>query len=302
MAIFDLMRGATPAHATDPNRFRTTCPFCGKENHFYFNTKTKKGICFKCMTEPIFLGPDFLPDKSKRTHVIANLDDLKDFALRTFNKGIQSENDIDIDLFSEPIDRIRHPRSYEYVTKVRGLSDYEIRKYDIRSGKTYTDEETGRMVSKWIGRVIFPFYEEDRCVYAIGRSYTGNERKYVNVDVPNSEIVYGINEVSNRECIICEGLLSSIAAEKYSGISSVCLLGKTISQAQAQKIKRKADRVWQCLDGGVPEKQVRAMSRSLIKAGFKEVWRVNLPDDSDPDELGDDFLDYFKHATRVQLI
>lgn len=300
--VFDLMRGAVRAHATDPHKYKTTCPFCGKENHFYFNTRTRSGICFKCMDSPIWLGPDMLPKGSTLSSSAGNISELRALALKAFDKRVQENIEVDIDLFSEPIDRTRHPRTYEYITKVRGFSGFDLVKYDVRSGKAFIDENTGKVISKWRGRVIFPCYEDDHCVYAIGRSYIGDERKYVNVDVPKTDIVYGINNISNRECIVCEGLLSAIAAEKYSGVSSVCLLGKTISPMQVQKIRRRADRVWQCLDGGVPEKQVRSMSKTLYKAGFKEVWRVNLPDASDPDELGEDFTYYFERATRVSLI
>jgi len=56
------------------------------------------------------------------------------------------------------------------------------------------------------------------------------------------------------------------------------------------------------LDGGVPEGQVKAVSRSLMKAGFAEVWRVDLPGEDDPDDLGDEYMKYFDKASRVKYL
>lgn len=297
--FFDLMKDALPAHATDHSKYKTNCPFCGKNLHFYFNLRTKTGICFVCMDKPIKLGPEFIiePD-SKPTK---NLDELRAALSKIFTTNPKiNDNGIDIDVFSEPITPTRHPLSYGYITKERRLTDDDIKKYDIRSGKPYREGE--RVVNKWLGRVIFPFYDRGKCVYAIGRTYTGDDRKYRNVDVPKTDIVYGINRIQNRECIICEGLFSAIAAEKTTGVSAICLLGKTISPLQVYKIKTNADRVWLSLDGGVPETQVKSVIRSLIKSGFREVLRINLPGDLDPDELEDDYTEYFDKAIKVSYL
>lgn len=307
------MRNAVPAHSTNPNRFKTDCPFCGKKDHFYFDIKTKSGICFVCMDHHVkldaqfIIGPDNAPTK--------DLDELRGALKKVFDRPRIEKSGVDIDLFSEPINSKRHPKSIKYLLEERGLSMEDIVKYDIRSGKSYMDEETGRVIMKWTGRVIFPFYEDGVCVYAIGRTYMGDDRKYINVDVPKTNIVYGIDKIKNKECIICEGFLSAVAAEKATGISAVCLLGKTISQFQLYKIRTKADRVWQSLDGGVPESQVKSMSKSLLKAGFREVWRVDLPGkgeldihgeectkDYDPDDLGEEYLEYFNKAQRVKYL
>ena len=298
--MYDLMSNAKPAHATNKNRFKTDCPFCGKEDHFYFDIKTKSGICFVCMDKHIKLGPDFLMSPEEKAPN-KSLDDLRATLSRVFDKPLIESTGVNIDLFSEPINSRRHPRSLNYLLNERGLSMEDVQKYDIRSGKSYKNEE-GKLIMKWTGRVIFPFYENGVCVYAIGRTYMGDDRKYINVDVPKSNIVYGIDKIENRECIICEGFLSAVAAEKTTGMSSVCLLGKTISPLQLYKIRTKADRVWMSLDGGVPEGQVKSMARSLMHAGLQEVWRVDLPGEADPDDLGDDYLKYFDKATIVKYL
>lgn len=292
------MRNAVSAHATNPNRFKTDCPFCGKEEHFYFDIKTKMGICFVCMDKHIKLGAEYMLSPEERPS--KNLDELREALNKVFDRPLIETTGVDINKFSEPINPKRHPRSLSYLLDERGLTMKDIQKYDIRSGKSY--KEGDRVVNKWTGRVIFPFYEDDICAYAIGRTYMGDDRKYINVDIPKSNIVYGIDKITHKECIICEGLLSAIAAEKTTGMSSVCLLGKTISPIQLYKIRTKADRVWMSLDGGVSEGQVKTMSRTLVKAGFSEVWRVDLPEDYDPDELGDEYTVYFDKAVKVKYL
>lgn len=310
--MYDLFRKATPAHATNPNRFKTDCPFCGKEDHFYFDIKTRKGICFKCMDHYITLGGEFSITQADAPS--RDLQELRDSLDKVFQPLSEETISIDIDAFSEPINPKRHPKSLKYLLEDRFLTMEDIKKYDIRSGISYRDKDD-RLITKWTGRVVFPFYENGICTYAIGRSYMGSEKKYVNVDTPKTSIVYGLDHIKNRECIICEGLLSAIAAEKSTGISSVCLLGKTISPIQLYKIRKSADRIWQSLDGGVPEKQIKSMARRFIRAGFEELWMVNLPGkgdvdihgnvcdkDYDPDDLGDEYLLYFDKAERIRLL
>lgn len=309
--MYDLMRNAVPAHASNPNRFKTDCPFCGKEGHFYFDIKTKMGICFKCMDHHIPLGSEFAltPEEAPSREI----EEMRESLNKLF-QPIPEIPGIDINAFSEPINPQRHPKSFKYLIEDRFLTEEDIQKYDIRSGISYRDSKD-KLITKWTGRVVFPFYEDGICTYAIGRTYMGDDRKYVNVDTPKTTIVYGIDRIKNRECIICEGLLSAIAAEKTTGISSVCLLGKTISPLQLYKIRKHADRVWQSLDGGVPTRQIKTMSRRLYKAGFDEVWKVNLPSegeldihgnickkDYDPDDLGDDYLLYFNKAEKVRFL
>jgi len=296
--MHDLMRNAKPAHSTNPNRFKTDCPFCGKSQHFHFDLQTRRGICFVCMDKSIKLGDDYNLGKDQRPS--RTLDELRESLSKVCTVRMMPSEIPGIDI-------------NRYVTEERGLSVEDIKRYDIRSGKSFKEKETDRVINKWCGRVVFPFYEGERCAYAIGRTYMGNERKYINVDVPKTDIVYGVDLIKNKECIICEGFLSAIAAERYTGISSVCLLGKTISPMQLYKIRNKVDRVWLSLDGGVPEKQIRFISRKLLKAGFEEVWKVLLPgkgdfdldgkeceEDYDPDDLGEEYIRYFDKAVKVK--
>jgi hypothetical protein len=265
------------------------------------------------MDKHLKLGSEFILSSEEKTSN-KNLDELRTALNKVFDRPIIQTTGININLFSDPINPKKHPKSIKYLTEERGLTFEDIRKYDIRSGKSYKDEED-KLIMKWTGRVIFPFYEEGICTYAIGRTYMNDDRKYINVDVPKSSIVYGIDRITNKECIICEGFLSAIAAEKTTSISSVCTLGKTISPLQLYKIKTKADKVWLSFDGGVPEKQIKYATRSLMKAGFNEVYKVNLPGegdldingnectkDYDPDDLGDEYLKYFDKAERVKYL
>ena len=274
-------------------KHRANCPFCyevrGKEDKKFaleFNTVTKQFKCYKCETAGPLLGygDSFAPlilDTSKLIERVSNL--FKD----------REESIVNLDLFSSNI-QAGMP-SHKYLMS-RGFSDADIQSYKIRSGNSYTVRD--KKVTKWNGRVVFPFYDEGIPKYAVGRSYNGKDPKYVNTDSSKSCIVYGIDLVDGV-CIICEGIISAIKAAKYSGVPAVALLGKTISDFQVYRIASKTKKVFVSLDGGVSEHAVNDICSKFKDTGI-DVFKVSLPEPYDPDELGEEYNNYFEKATRYK--
>lgn len=285
-------------------KFKTDCPFCGKEQHFYFNTKTRRAICFKCMDHSIPLTDDLLKEEAPSPLSIGQM---IESANKLFTPMTYNTLAIDLDKFSEKMDRDKHPVSYRYATIDRGFTDSEIQKYEIRAGKSYTEND--RIIRKWSGRIVFPFYDNGIPIYAVGRTCIGADNKYVNVDVPKAGIVYGIDTVTDGECILCEGIISAIAASKVANKPAVSVLGKTIADIQAYRIRQKASKVWLSLDGGLPGRIIKAAIRMLLRSGL-EVWLVSLPDPDipgqekmgDPDDLGYRYIEYFNMSEKVSYV
>lgn len=210
-------------------------------------------------------------------------------------KGVE----YDLDAVSWPLTEIGTPIAYKYMTEVRKFTDEEIERYSLRVGRTYYDEALGKQEGKWAGRVLFPFFENGKVVYLVARAYAGKEPKYRNSESGKDLVVYGIDKVQS-ECILCEGIISAIGAERETGIPAISLLGKTGTKWQLSKIRNHAQKIWVCLDGDVEDKEVKALYRSLLRLGV-DTWRIDLPPGTDPDELRSDFMLYFNKARRVRL-
>jgi len=287
-----------------PDEFRINCPFCAQigdpdyKFRCYINSTKGCWNCFNCgssgglakLRRFINLGPESAP--------ITEIPELRNRLNSMFKQKKIAE--FNLDTISWPVDHEISPKSFQYMTEVRGFTTEEIERYCIRAGRTYKDTN-GELVRRYSGRVLFPFFENKKVVFVVGRSYNGTEPKYLNSVGSKDHVVYGIDNVEG-EAIFCEGIISSIAAERVSGIPAISCLGKSLSQSQVAKIQRCCKKVYVCLDGTIDVTQrVRSkINRIFIKAGI-EVHEIILPEGYDPDDLGLRFADYLKQARRVHL-
>lgn len=285
-----------------PGEYSGICPNCG-ERSFYINIYKNAYICFRSSCGIRGHLKDIGVDPTPIDHSFSDIKKKID-GLYTSNKNNSLVSRIDLDKISDPItpDTIKkYPFGYDYI-KSRKLTDDDISKYKLRIGKEYYSESEDKIIKRWKGRIIFPFYEGGLPIYAIGRSYTGSKPKYLNTDGEKSVIVYNIDKIKNKTCIVCEGLISAIFAEKYSGISAVCILGCSISDFQFWQIRSLADKVYCSLDGGVDQYN---LCKKFFMSGAT-TYRVDLPvidgKGLDPDECGPEYRHYIENATRYRLI
>jgi DNA primase len=216
--------------------------------------------------------------------------------LNKLSKRIEPEG-IDMDLISWKLTKEHTPLAYYYITN-RGFTEEEIEKYQIRVGKEYFDPERKWLIKRWKERILFPLFDSGKCVFICGRSYLGKDPKYLNSMGSKQSIVYGLERVQEgKECIIAEGIISAIAAERATGIPAVCLLGKSNSAWALSKIRAKVNRVYLSLDGGVKTTDLR---RQLLGLGF-EVFEIELPKGKDPDEMGSEYAAYFNQMKKVSV-
>jgi len=82
-------------------------------------------------------------------------------------------------------------------------------------------------------RIFVPFYEDEKLVYFITRTWDkNNSMRYVNPNVPRKEIVFNIDKIID-EVFIFEGVFDALSLDHQVG---TCLLGARLSKEQAIKI------------------------------------------------------------------
>lgn len=291
--------------------FQMCCPFCITRGHspdkgyrLGFNIKKKIYHCYRCGKK----GP---------------LKDLKELELLNFytpddgyeeiKKKLNEKNNIlelsdyNLDIMSYPISMEETPIAYNYMINKRGYSPEELIRYNVRVGKRFI--EKGEQVNKWAGRVIFPYFYEEQCIYLVGRSYTDKEPKYLNTPEPKTLVVYGLDDIKGKIVILCEGIISAHAAQRYTGISAVAMLGKSPLDSQLNRLRHKCKIVYQCWDGDVSSEERLHNARKMISMGF-EVWDIDMPTyetvdgktvGHDPDSLKEEFVHYFNQAKRINF-
>jgi len=282
------------------------CPFCIKkglspDENFHLGFNTQKGVfhCFRCEeVGSIKDVQELLILADSDTH-----DDLKELEdsieeLFTFS----NQTTFNLDEISWKLSEKETPIAWNYMLNVRKFSIQEIEKHQLRVGKPYWDDKREKTIYKWCGRVLFPSISHNECNFIVGRAYTNKQPKYLNSTGSKSSVVYGLNGIKN-ECILCEGIISAIAAERVTGIPAISCLGKSGSFVQLSKIRSKIDKIYLSLDGtkDVIEDVWIKFNRQLIKMGF-EVWNIRILEDKDPDDLGIEYLKYFKQAKKVSFI
>lgn len=290
-----------------PQSYSINCPFCitviGKaDTHYHLNFNTEKGVyrCPRCNSAGSL---KYLRGYENLVKPSCTLSTLRAQSERLFRKPPHT---LDLNEVSWPLTKTETPIAYQYITE-RGFTEEDIRTYGLRVGTPYFDDNLGYEVKKWSGRILFPYFNSaQECVYFIGRSYTGKEPRYLNSEGSKSTLLYNLDKVQGT-CIICEGIISSIMAQKVTGVPAVALLGKSINTTQVSLIRSKCTEVYLSLDGDTQSQERLAIKRALLQAGLK-VKMVNLPviqeqgkKLKDPDDLKSLYLGLFETAQVAVL-
>lgn len=283
----DVRQGAQHKRGED---FYMCCPFCEKNGlsldvgfKLGFNLKKQVYHCYRCGAKGRLKDIKELALLADYQEEIST-EDLEEILHGIGGSGFGKLQTLPLDQFSVPIDPHATPIAYSYMID-RGYSYSEMQHYKIRVGVAYEDPVWGRTVSKWRGRVIFPYFYENECIYAVGRSHVGHPKKYINPPLPKGLVVYGLDAVTDNKAILCEGIISAHAAQRSTGVAAVAVLGKDPLPIQLARLRTRVDVVYKSLDGDVDRAKNDKVNRSLLDAGF-EVWEVRLPEGEDPDSLG----------------
>ena len=176
---------------------------------------------------------------------------------------------------------------YNYI-KGRGISNESIKRFDIRIG-------TGLLER----RVVFPVYNKwNRCVYYVARAIDKDVKpKYINSKLPKESVIWNYYQCDlDKPVIVCEGIINAISAWEYTGIQSVAVLGKYVSEYQRVMLNRFRKLIF-CFDGDVDDNFLR---KSIFTDLTTEIEYVILPEDWMDANVLDrgEFLKFFKFRKR----
>lgn len=134
-------------------------------------------------------------------------------------------------------DIFNHPEGLDYIVS-RGFTEEDIRKYQIR----FADYQPSAM-PKWrqriFHRVMVPNFEQDRCIYFVGRDVSGKQpNKYYN-PVASISPKIASSTVFNLEKAAVAGdgyieLLEGVFDSMWIGDTATCMFGKKLHFAQAR--------------------------------------------------------------------
>lgn len=262
-------------NTTKEEVFCTTIP---KTGCFVLEDNIVTGNCYRCNASTKETGSGFL--KEMNLYIEPENPTIASLRERLENLGKRKANPtVNLDQFTVPIDPEETPCSWQYVMS-RDLTLEDIERYQIRAGMSFEDSK------RWSGRVVFPALEDSVCHYAVGRSYNGSERKYMNTAGSRSHFIYWRHLVGET-VIVCEGIISAIAATKHTGIQAIPLLGKVVADGQANILRSICSDLILALDGDVNSTEILNAVKTLFKAGFNHVDLVRLPPPPDVEKTSD---------------
>lgn len=289
----------------DPTEKFAHCPFCfikmgtpDNHHHLSINIKTKVYHCYRCQTNGHFTNlKDVLGFSSEYDFNYSDLELLKKKLLR--EKSVRKP--ININDFSISPSMEKTPFLISYLEE-RGYNFNEfIQKYDIKAGKVF--KENGVTIKKWKGRIIFPIKDNGNIYLAVGRSYLNFKPKYLNTEGTKSGLLFNIDNVNNTDkVILCEGIFSAIAAEKFTKVPAVASLGKGVLDSQLIKLRKKnVKKVILCLDSDVQFIEITDCLEKILDIGLQaEVILLPRKTSVDADDLKEKFIHFLNKSTPIK--
>lgn len=221
--------------------FITTCPWCGKEKHFYVNKENLKFNCKKCSVRGNIFS---LLKKVNKMYLLdgmsinTNIDKIK--SINELNEQeeiltISEERDVLLPVGS------KLALNNNYLLEERKLTNLDIIKYDIR---------VTNLSYNFKNYVIFPIYQGEKIKAFVSRYASKNipERKlrYNNSKNKLSKFLYGLDELHSSDFVfIVEGIFDKISLDKkfvllgMKNYKTVCSFGKKISSEQINLLRIK---------------------------------------------------------------
>lgn len=287
---------------TGSGQWIADCPFCGKQKHFYMNSKNGLWDCKVCLEKGnwyqfqkrVGSGVDNeneeVKEKKKKARksskLISSLESINEHfeerkLLRSINQNIDEKFKYEIppDIYLPnsfiPIKKSNAKRAYEYLLK-RKYNKYHISKYDLMYGTN----------GIYFNRIIIPVYLDGSLKGYLGRWIPDEEleevkRKYRNSYKTDFAKLLGNYDLINPcdPVIICEGAFSSYRID----YNSVFSFGKKLSKSQIYLLKKKKVKEVLLLFDSDAQKEIIKLGNLLKGENFTV--RILLFDQGDPDDL-----------------
>ena len=246
-----------------------------------------------------------------------------------------------VDFFNQKLSSNKNLEAYKYLEN-RKLTTEEIKLFKIgyvphdndfyqilkkeftneqlkSSGIYYFDEQKGKYIDRFKGRIIFPVKNLNGMIIALGgRSISKNYfAKYINS--PETEFykkgnnLFNLNNARNskekeEQVFIVEGYMDVISLSKFKIENVVANLGTAMTEKQIELIWRFFKKPIICLDGDSSGQRaaLRIAERlfPLIKPEY-QIYFLTLPTNQDPDnfvnsEGRESFLNYSQNKVDIQ--
>ena len=231
---------------TTSGQYISTCPFCGKPDHFYINVKTQQWDCKKCGESG---GIYKLLRHLGATYLIGNKSIEKTDVIKSIrteeNEQEQAANDQEID--SLPVKKL--PAGWKLVFGNKYLDSRRIKRSDVKRyqiGMTTISE-------RYQNYIILPIYDNGKIRGFIGR-YAGKHVPEDKLRYNNSrhtdfaKLLFGYDDIVEGETdtvILTEGIFDKIAVDKHfrlfddDTVRCCATFGKKVSDDQIKKLMLK---------------------------------------------------------------
>lgn len=242
----DLRDILTHPKPTRSGQYRATCPFCGKEEHFYISRKTGLWDCKKCgemgnLYKLLrFLDKTYLLQGQtvEQREVIESLRKMTEEAVSGLVEPVS-----ELPKVSMPAGWKVADKGVKYL-KERGVSATECRRYSLGTTDLY---------EKYRNYILIPIYDGGEIRGFLGR-YAGKKVPEGKLRYNNSrgtefsELLFGYDEIDARTIetvILVEGIFDKIAVDRVlrlwenEEVKCVCTFGKKVSEKQIAKLVRK---------------------------------------------------------------
>lgn len=286
------------------------CPVCGKEDHFYFNSRKNLGICQKCKWEcnaVIFLMALLDINLPAALSIWKGRRDTSLDGLRGRVRGALDElivyNDNEL-VFTEVFFKNPFPKGVERVTSKKFPAEFKRRKIpfklieDLNLNVGFCNSR-----GRFYNRIIFPIKtlrtETFSAVTALDKEMFKKIRlRYKSVGIKYSKSVFPkgsfMNQViflydnfrfSKKPLFVVEGIWDALKLIKY-GFNAVPVMSNLVSRYQTFLLsKTQASKLFLMLDGSVEKELVKKIYYRLFNTCFdKEIRVCTLPYNKDPDD------------------
>jgi len=258
-------------HSGDESTFN--CPYCNHhKKKLVINTLTEKWHCWVCGIKGI--GVERIFKKLGAFDKIAKLKRIT--KIKTFTKTDVEKDHVFLPLEFTPIvngvsssPEFRNAARY---LKSRGLTKIDILRHNIG----YCES------GPYSGMIIIPSYDEQGILnYYVGRSYYDSTFKHKNPKV--SKDVIGLELLINwsEDINICEGMFDAITI----GENAIPIFGKFLPKKLKAKIRESETKKVNIILDSDARKEAIELCEYLMAEGI-DVHMVNIPEGTDPNELG----------------
>ena len=271
--LINLLESVLGAAKNSGNESTFSCPYCNHhKKKLVINTLTEKWHCWVCGVKGIGVERIF-----KKLGAYDKIPKLKSISKIKLNIK-KEEKSTHVSLPIEFIPLVNgSPSSPEFrnaarYIKSRGLTKIDVLRYNIG----YCES------GPYSGMVIIPSYDEEGVLnYFVGRSYYNTDFKHKNPKVSKDVIGLELLVNWNKSINICEGVFDAITI----GENSIPIFGKFLPKKLKAKIKeKKVKKVNIVLDNDARKEAIELCE--YLMAEDIDVRMVDIPEDSDPNEMG----------------